>query len=289
MNKKNVNLHFIGFIVLITTLLSGIFSWVDAQLIKAEVVLHTERLPIEEREYLEMLNQELITVINSSTWIERGLPYTLPIRIEIFFEKHGRSATYHTYTAGVMVATQSGVQLRDNRWDFRYSRDFRLHIGDPYDPLTGLLECFISLCIGFELDKLSPLGGQAYYDKAKLIAEKARFEIDYYRGWDDRRKFITDLTLDEYREIRTASFHAAAGIFYANKGKLESARSHLTRTATILLKIKPKLMNLKRDGNLIRFINVQEFSSALKKVEAFDALKNLAQWDPDNAEIYLSQ
>jgi len=264
----------------------GFGNIVLAQQIKADVVFHTVQLPLEEKEYIEGLDRKLADVINAYPWVERGYQYELPLRVELFFEKGTRSVIYHRYSAGVMIATRSGVQLRDSRWDFRYSRDFNLRIGDKDDPFVSLIEFYAWICLGFELDRFSPLGGQPYYEKARLIAENARFEIDFYNGWDYRRDFIRDLTHDKYREIRTAAFHATAGIFYTEKGKSETARSHLSRAAELLMSGLPQQMELLRDDNIIRFINVREFIDALAKVEAFMLIERLAKWDPEHPERY---
>ena len=148
-----------------------------AQQIRSEVVFHTEKLPHEARDYLIDVGQELSQLVNNHSWIERSYRYELPQRIEIIFEKYSRSVSYHGYGAGIMVAIRSGLQLRDTRWDFRYARDTRLHIGEPYDPFTSLIEFYTWICFGFEYDRLKPLGGEVFYEKARLIAENARFEI----------------------------------------------------------------------------------------------------------------
>ncbi len=255
------------------------------QRINAEVVFHTDQLPKEEREYLEGVDRQLAEAINSHKWIEKGYNYELPLRIEIIFEKYSISAAYRRYGAGILVANRSGVQLRDSRWDFRYSHSFPFQFGRPDDPMTSIIEFYTWIVLGFELDKYSPLGGQQYFDKAHLIAENARFEINYVRGWDYRRDFIRDLMLDKYRDVRTASFHAAAGIYYTERGKMKSARSHLAQAAELIMASKPEHVILHRDDHIIRFVNISEFIEALDRAGAYDIMEQLADWDPDNPEI----
>ena len=52
------------------------------------------------------------------------------------------------------------------------------------------------------------------------------------------------------------------------------------------MKSKPKLLELRREGHIIRFINIERLAAALKEIEAYDMLNTLAEWDHDNVEIY---
>ena len=288
MNNKKIQSCIIetGLILFALVCLLGTFRGSEAQIVKADVGFHTEQLPREEQEYLKSLDKELMEAINIHNWVERGNNIELPLRIEMFFEKYSQSATYRRYSAGIMVGSRSGVQLRDNRWDFRYSSDFRTRIGETENMLTTLVEFYIWICIGFERDRYAPLGGQPYYEKAKLIAENAQFELDYIRGWDRRRDFIRDLSLDKYRNIRLAAHHAAAGQYYTKKQKIESARTHLSMAVELLLDENPKSMELHRDDHIIRFINTTEFVNALNQIDSSDLIEKLEKWDEVHPERY---
>jgi len=289
LKKKQTQSCFVkvGPLLVILFCLTSSSQVLEAQIIKADVGFHTEQLPREEQEYLANLDKELMEAINSHIWVERGNNnIELPLRIDLFFEKYSRSATYRRYGSGIMVGSRSGVQLRDNRWDFRYSSDFRTRIGETENTLSILVEFYIWICIGFERDRFAPLGGQPYYEKAKLIAENAQFELDYIRGWDRRRDFIRDLSLDKYRNIRLAAHHAAAGQYYSNKQKIESARTHLSRAVELMLDDKPASMELHRDDHIIRFINTVEFVAALNQTGSDDLIEQLEEWDSAHPERY---
>ena len=257
-----------------------------AQQIKADVNIHTDKLPKEEREYLDNLAGDIEDLVNRYPWIQRGHNYEMPVRIEIFMEGYSWAPMYHHYKAGVLIATQTGIQLRDSRWDFRHSKDFNHDFGKNDDPLTNLLEFYIWICLGFELDRYAPLGGQLFYEKSAAIAENAQFDRDYIRGWDRRREFARDLTSDRYRDIRTATFHANAGIYYAKKDKKEAALSHLTRSAELLMSEKPEILELMPQDHIMRYIDINEFVSTLNKIEAYDLLERLSEWDPKHKDIY---
>ncbi len=257
-----------------------------SQQIKATVVFHLDQLPKEEQDYLEGVAASLTREIDTYAWMEGGYNYEYPLQIELFFDKYSRSGAYRRYSAGVLIATRTGVQFRDTRWDFRYSRDFPLRMNADDDPFTSLISFYTWICLGVEMDGYSPLGGQSYYDKALATAENARYDINYVRGWDERRDFIRDLTLDAYRNIRTASFHVHAGLYYLEKKKTDSSRSHLIRAAELLLEGSPSLMELHRSDDVIRFVNARDLARALAEIGELDILNQLAKWDPDHAEFF---
>ncbi|MDP8228499.1 MAG: DUF4835 family protein [Candidatus Electryoneaceae bacterium] len=170
---------------------------------------------------------------------------------------------------------------------FRFSREDRLHFGQPYDPLTGFIEFYIWICLGFEKDRLTPLGGQPFYEKAQLICDNAQFESTYYTGWDNRRDLIQKLVQDTvYRKIRTAAYHAYAGVYYVqNEDKLQ-ARSHLVYAADLIMSGSPKMMEHHLNDHVIRFIDVDQFVIALRKIREYDTLDRLAEWDSEHSENY---
>lgn len=258
-----------------------------AQQVKPEVVLHGDRLSFEEQHYLEGLDREIIRLIDKTAWTNGTYKYELPIRMELFFEKHTRKGTDHKYSAGIMIALRSGVQLRDRRWDFKFSREEKLHFGDPYDTFTGLMEFYILVCLGFEADRFAPLGGQPFYEKARAISESARFEARYSIGWDYRRDLINDLAQDTtYRNIRTAAYHAWAGEYYIKREESEAARSHLTRATELILMSSPDLLELRRDNHIIRFIERKNLADLLITAGEQRLLDQLIDWDSESEELY---
>ncbi len=185
------------------------------------------------------------------------------------------------------MAIPAGLQLRDNRWEFKYSRDNQLHIGDPYHTMTGCIEFYIWLCLGFDADRINPLGGQPYYEKARVIAENARFESKYSHGWNYRRDLIYALAQDTvYRNLRTASYHTYAGVYYSKRGELKQAKSHLVHAAELLMFGKPDHMEMRHDDHILRFVQIEELVSALKKTGSRDALDKMERWDYKHSNRY---
>ncbi|MCF7809514.1 DUF4835 family protein [bacterium] len=259
----------------------------SAQVIKSEVILHTKALTLEEQRYLKGFEKDVIRIIDDYRWTESNYRYELPIHIEIFLEEATLMGSYHNYKAGVMAATRQGVQIRDNRWDFRLNRDLGLHIAEPYDTFSAMFEYLVWICLGFEADRLSVLGGSEYFEKARLITERARFENRFYNGWDERRLLVEALIVKKaYKSIREASFHVNAGFYYMDKGDTAKARPHLYEGMKIAMRGSPKMMEVIIDDSIFRFIDRERLAKVLFDLEEYDLLDNLAGWDNENAEIY---
>ena len=288
LNIGNLRLSFrsCGWCGLALLFLPGL-SVLQAQQIKCAVTLHLERLSLEEQSYLNGVDTELEQLFNNYQDLNGVYKYDLPLSIDLFPDKFQRAANYHHYTSGVMVASRSGIQLRDTRWDFKISRDQKLHLGQPYDTFTGLLEFYTWICLGFDLDLIEPMGGQTKYERAKAIAEAARFEGQYVLGWDYRRDLVRDLLQDTlYTNMRTAAYHVKAGLFYVERDEAEPARSHLVRAVELMLSSSPDLLELRRDDNIIRFVDIEKMAVALEELGEQNLLNQLSQWDHKHPDLY---
>lgn len=256
------------------------------QRVQATVTFHVDKLPQEEKEYLAGLDKALSQVVEQFQWNDGRRRWPLPVQYELFFVKAARSGIYHRFVAGVLVGLKSGLQLKDKRCEFRYLQEDRVHLGDPYDPLSGVIEFYTWICIGFEADRLSPLGGAPYYERAKAVGEAARSEAQLSLGWDDRRAFASDLTDSTYAHIRRARFHTEAGAYYRAAGNGTAAESNLAQAVNLLLKCPVSLAELRRDDHIIRFVDLDRLAAALKAAEMEKELEKLARWDSDRADRY---
>jgi len=262
-------------------------SIASAQRIKSEVVLHTKALSLEEQRYLEGFETEVVRIIDEFHWTESKYRYELPVHIEIFFEEYMLIGSYHKYSVGVLAAMRQGVQLRDNRWDFKLNRELGLYIGGQYDTFTGMLEYIIWICLGFEADRLSVHGGTEYFEKARLLTEQARFENHYYNGWDERRELVEALIVKRsYKNIRKASFYVKAGFHYIDKGDIEKARNYLREGVRLAMKGSSKMLEVNNNDSIFRFIDRERLSIVLKDIEEYGLLDKLAGWDAEYANLY---
>jgi len=253
---------------------------VYAQKMNAELLVHLEQLPLEEQTYLKDLRQSLLTLINNYPWIGGQSNRDFPLRIDLFLTSETDANTVKKYTAGMMMALPTGIQLRDPKWEFRYTRDDKPHFGNPYDTFTSLIEFYIWICLGYEVDKMAPTAGTPFYEKARLIAENSPFESRYYTGWENRRSFIKDLMQDStYINLRLASFYVNGGLFYAGQGAMDQAAQYFDTADDYILNCKPDQMELKRDDHVIRWVKIDDYIAAMKQTGQQEVIDRIQLWN----------
>jgi hypothetical protein len=284
--SKEVSLRFaFAFLTLATGIGSPALS-LKAQIILPTVTVHTDKLPQEDKDYISDLDNKLQQMIVEYSWTDGKHRYKLPIQVDIYFDTYSRDGAYRRYSAGLLTALKSGIQLRDKRWDFRFLQGERFNFGEPYHTLAGAVEYCIYICLGFEADRISLLGGSQYYEKARLVGERARSETDYSSGWDVRRELAFELTDTTYNSIRKARFYAEAGTYFADRENWVMARSNLSRAVAQLIVCPPSQAELHRNDDILRFVDLDSLATMLKAAQMNNELRQLAIWDREGADRY---
>ena len=250
----------------------------SAQQIKATVSFHTDRLAQEDKEYIAGLDVQLDRLLESQQWEGVRPKLSLPVQYDFFWDKAGRVGIARRYTVGLLVALQEEFSLRDKRVEFRFGQGDWIHLGEPYDPLTGVIEFYTWICLGFEADRTSPLGGSKFYEKARLIGERARSEAQYSLGWDDRRTLALDLTDSMYVTVRKARFYVAAGTYYAEAGIKSQAEANFGKALDLLLKCSLKQTKVHPGDHIIRFVDPAALLRSLQRMEMDEHASRLSEW-----------
>ncbi len=266
--------------------LAGIFcllililnSSVSAQQIDAKINFHLDKLSLEEKDFLADLDAKLERATESYHWEGAKRSYLLPINYDLFWDKSSRSGSVHNYSAGLLVSLESGIALRDKRTEFRYSSDDWIHFGEPYEPLSGILEFYTWICLGFDADRNSPLGGNPFYQQARMVGERARSEAQFSLGWDDRRRVVLELTDSLYVPVRRARFHTAAGFYYVKAGNELQAKNNLNKAVKLLTESKWKHSALKIEDHVLKFVDTDLLMKSLKDMGMDDQEYILEGW-----------
>ncbi len=263
-----------------------VFSPAQAFQITATVNVHVDKLPLDERDYVTGLGDLLKRKVEEFRWVDGVNKVTLPLQIEIFFDTYSRAGLAHRYTCGILVGGKNGIQLRDRRWDFKYTKDEGFNIGEPFNTFGGLVEFYTWICIGFEMDRFKSLGGTTFYEQARLVGERARGEGQYSLGWDDRRSLALSLCDTTYKAIRQARATVEYGLYLAGAEKWDDARSVLDRAVSGLLTCSPKDAELHRSDHILRFVDLDKLAQTLKSAGMSDDLDRLSKWDKEGADRY---
>jgi len=258
-----------------------------AQSITVKVDLELNALPDEKREKLKDFKQILEDYLNNFQWTKNEFVGEFSIHWTLLLQDV--SVSYQDrYKAQILVSNNSDVQYTDRRCRFAYQKgEIPVHSDNNWNSLTSLLDFYMNIIIGEEMDKFGHLLGTPYFEKAKLIAEQARFGLgQFIEGWDLRVELITDLLSDKtqkYREMKDFYFY---GLYFAKEDP-PKARTYIKEAINMLEEIK-KEENPKYKRS-IKFIEahhieiIELFKDSTDKQEVFAKMIKL---DPDRASVY---
>jgi len=261
-------------------------SPIYAQTINVKVDLELNALPDEKREKLVNFKQILEDYLNNYKWTndefvgEFSINWTLLLQdISVSYEDR--------YKVQILVSNNSDVQYTDRRCRFEYQKgEIPVHADNNWDSLTSLLDFFMNIIIAEEMDKFGHLLGTPYFEKAKLIAEQARFGMgQFIEGWDLRVELINDLLSDrtkKYREMKDFYFYG----LYFSKEDPARAKTYCKEAINMLEEIKreedPKY---KRAQKFIEAHHI-EIIELFKDSANRDVFEKLIKLDPDRENIY---
>lgn len=104
------------------------------------------------------------------------------------------------------------IILSEPTWQFNYPEGKSLiHDELQFDPLTGLLDYYCYLMLGYDFDSFSELGGTPYFIKAQNVVDLAQTSnaIGWARNSNNRRNKLTlieDLLNNNYQPLRVAYY-----------------------------------------------------------------------------------
>lgn len=102
--------------------------------------------------------------------------------------------------------------IGDQSWQFSYPQGRSLiHDELQFEGLTGFIDYYIYLLLGYDFDSFSPLGGTSYFEKAQNVVDLAQNEqtIGWTRNSNNQRNrfvLITDLLNNNYQPLRNAIY-----------------------------------------------------------------------------------
>ena len=117
-----------------------------------------------------------------------------------------RRPIYNTLTeTGLLI-------LSDGAWSFNYPEGKSLiHDELEFEAMTGFVDYYMNLILGYDFDSYSELGGTEYFQKAQNVVDLAQNESSI--GWtrnsnNGRNRFvlISDMLNNNYEAIRKANY-----------------------------------------------------------------------------------
>ncbi len=257
-----------------------------AQSIIVTVDLELNALPDENRVKLQDFKQVLEDYLNNYKWTKGELVGELKINWSLVLQDI--SVSYQDrYKAQLLVTNNSDVQYADRRCRFAYQKgEIPVHSDNNWDSLTSLLDFYMNIIIAEEMDKFGHLLGTPYFERAKLIAEQARFGLgQFIEGWDLRVELIIDLLSDQtkkYREMKDFYFY---GLYFTMEDPQKS-RTYIKEAINMLEEIqKDENPKFKRCTQFLEAHHI-EIVELFKDSNDNQVFEKLIKLDPDRANIY---
>ncbi|MCH2450812.1 MAG: DUF4835 family protein [Gracilimonas sp.] len=218
--------HRISVKVLKPIIFCGIFfvvfiSVANAQEFNCTINLNTEQLEGSSFNYIENLKPVLESYINEYNWTEEVFDEEERINCQIEIGFTSGSSDF-TFSAEVVFQVQrpvynttaktTTVLLSDNAWQFNYPEGKSLiHDELQFDALTGFIDFYSYVMLGYDFDTFAELGGSDYFGRAQNILNLAltTSAVGWSRNTNNRRNrnmLISDLVSSGYRPLRLAYY-----------------------------------------------------------------------------------
>lgn len=285
-------------LVLLITFAS--FSAASAQEINATVTLNYDALGGTDRENVVDLGPAIQNYINSYQWT--GQNFRGP-KIQVILNIYLQAASNGVYTAQAFVGSQRPiykssnvspmVRIMDNQWQFAYTKDQPLlHNEFQFNSLTGFLDYYMYIVLGFDYDSYKPMDGSKFFQKAANIVAQGQ-NSNYAQGWQpsssggySRYSLVNEILSGKYDVFRKAFYEYE----YNGIDLLSTERDSAQVTiAKALDNIANLVLQSGSRSTLIRVFfdaKYQEIADALKGYPDKSILQKLAIVDQAHQSAY---
>ena len=260
---------------------------IEAQLLKSTVFLDISRLPQDKQKKLEGLQETIQQYIDDSRWLDEPHDFEVPFTFTIA-EMMDISETYEDrYSTKFQASNNRDIQYKDRYCRFPYQMNEPLLRDDfSYDPFTGLIDYYVYMVFGGEMDKRAILGGTPFYQKALDVCMNAGFsQTEFYKGWDERKDLVENIMSEEWETFRKlqAIFFKAKVLY--TQGKSNKARQYCR---VVILELGKMFDTDPEDVRVKDFLKYHYFEiGELFKDKKDPALfQRLIELDPSHREDY---
>lgn len=207
----------------ISTLVIAMVALVYAatgQEVKANVSVNMDQLEAEYRHDVSTLATDLEKYINKTRFTKEtgndwvGEPVTINFQIVLSGGYNSRySAQMYINSMRAIYGTEDGastaLRLIENTWSFRYKRGAMLSFDRRrFDELTTMINYYVLLCIGFDLDTYEELAGDDVYELARQVQQLGAsndapgYDTFVDEGTYSKCGLISELTNPRYEGFR---------------------------------------------------------------------------------------
>lgn len=248
--------------------------------------------------YLDDLKTQIERYVNERSWTSDR--YEANERIACSIQVQVTQAVSQTDFRGIYTMTTrrpiygstqqtTTMVVSDRAWTFRFVPGTQLAF-DPqrYDPITSLVNYYVYLALGYDYDTFAPLGGTAYFERAREVLQVSRSQGEWLESNDpdDRGNLVTTLLDARFQPLRQAYFDLHFNVLdtfvdapdVARAAALESLRAIHQVYEQVSKQAVLDVLLLAKGRELVDMLESSPLSG--------DAYSLLSAMDPANQTVY---
>lgn len=275
-----------------------------SQEIKINVNVNMDQISFDSRNGLNNFKSEIERYINTQRFLEQdweGEP--IPVEMNIVLSPAGKNR----YAAKMMVSSKrlldgpadvlgysTAVQFYEKDWTFEYNNGANFTLNYMrYDAFSTMLNYYMLMIIGFDMDTYQASGGTKAFEKARNLAITASdadavgFETKKDASIINKYNIVSEILDMRLSEIRRLIF-----AYYVNAlDKMAFNRDEaITEAAKIISDIagykRNKLMLQNHLINVFFETKVNELASIFNGYPSKELFNSLKYLDPTNSPVY---
>ena len=257
-----------------------------AQNLKSQIILDITQLPETKQERVEGLDQTIQDYIDNSQWTDDPLGFDVALTFTMSLQDISQSHE-DRYAVQLQASNTRDIQHMDRYCRFPYQMNDPLFRDDnTYEPLTGLIDFYIYMILGGEMDKRALLGGTQFYEKALNVCENASFgRSEFYKGWDIRKELVDNVLSKEMEIVRKLQAIFFRAKVYHQEGNSAKARRYCRAVVVELGKMHDTNPEDERVKEFFKY-HYFEFGELFEDAKDPELFKRLIELDPEHKEEY---
>ena len=226
-------------------------------------------------------DQQVLRYIETYNYVEEDFVEPLEVGIQLFLEDYPYNGE-DRYKCSVLV-NGPDLQYSDKRAQFSFQEREELTRTQGFSAIGGLIDFYLYLVVGNELDKYDEMAGAPYFDKARALVEQGKFGQFFY-GWDRRDDLMRSIFSDNYKKFRNMKNYYFYGM-WGVQNDLPKQRGFVKQAINQL-----KAVLTEKSDNLAatQFIDAhyQKIVDLFKDSGDSEVFKTLKALNPERADIY---
>ncbi len=287
-------------IIFIGLLLSG---KILSHEIKAEVMVNMEQIPEEKRVNVNAMQNDVEKYLNNQKFTDlkwEGAPIPVDITIVLSGGYNNRyAAQLFIASKRSIYGTQGGtsvtLKLIDKEWEFEYGMGANLSYNPMrFNEFSSMLDYYMLMIIGFELDTYKELDGTRIYDAAKQIVQMGAsagatgFKTITKVGDYTKYNLVSELTDPRFEPFRKLIY----GYYIDGLDVMNEDKELALETIAYLIQEMAKFKDKKLTNHSIlvqtffeaKYVELAELFKGYKKYPS--VFRDLRYIDPMNSATY---